>query len=453
MKPIDRDILLLALPSIVSNVTVPLLGLADVAIMGHIGNARFIAAIAVGSMIFNVLYWLFAFLRMATSGITAQAFGAGQGAKALAVLRRSLALALSFGLAMVVLQWPLRLVAFWLMDATPDVEQLAIPYFNICVWGAPAVLGAYALNGWFVGMQNTRVPMLVAIGQNVLNILASVAFVFGLGLQIEGVALGTLVAQWCSFVAALALAWRESRKSLAAMATKKPIATEEPSGTTEVTETSNSTLQLDIFLRTLCLVAVNLYFTSAGAAQGATILAVNTLMMQLYLLFSYFLDGFAFAGEALAGKYYGAGDAASLRLVVRHLFRWGLLMALLFTALYAVGGTPFLRLLTSDAAVVSAAAPYYRWALLIPLCGVAAFVWDGIYIGLTRSRGMLLACLLAALVFFSLWLALRPAMGNHALWLALNAYLLARGLVQTLLYLVYRADFEPRPVPSMTSKD
>jgi MATE family multidrug resistance protein len=190
----------------------------------------------------------------------------------------------------------------------------------------------------------------------------------------------------------------------------------------------------DIFLRTLCLVAVNLYFTSAGARQGAMILAVNTLMMQLYLLFSYFLDGFAFAGEALAGRYYGAGDRDSLRQVVRCLFGWGGLMVVLFTQLYWLGGDAFLQLLTSDDSVVRAASQYYAWALLIPLCGMAAFVWDGIYIGLTLSRGMLWACFIAALVFFAVWFALSPVWGNHALWLALLLFLLVRGIVQTVLY-------------------
>ena len=426
-----RDILTLALPSIVSNITVPLLGLIDVAIVGHIGDERFIGAIAVGSMIFNVMYWLFAFLRMGTSGLTAQAYGAGRMDEAQAVLSRGLRVAIGVGVLIILLQWPLCHLAFWLMGATPDVERLAIPYFYICVWGAPATLSTYALTGWFVGMQNTRIPMVVAIGQNLVNIAASLLFVFGLGMQVEGVALGTVVAQWAGAAFAMAMKRRKMRgERREERGERNDVRGERREERGERNDVRG--VNRDIFLRTLCLVAVNLYFTSAGARQGAMVLAVNTLMMQLYLLFSYFLDGFAFAGEALSGRYYGACDRDSLRQVVRSLFCWGCLMVVLFTLLYWLGGDAFLQLLTSDESVVRAAGQYYAWALLIPLCGVAAFVWDGIYIGLTLSRGMLCSCFIAALVFFAVWFALSPVWGNHALWLALLLFLLTRGVVQTI---------------------
>ena len=428
---IDKEILKLALPSIVSNITVPLLGLVDVSIVGHIGDARYIGAIAVGSMIFNVFYWLFAFLRMGTSGLTAQAYGAGDAAETTAMLRRSLSVAFISAAIILVLQVPLRYVSFFLMQATPDVEQLCIPYFNICVWGAPAVLGLYALNGWFIGMQNTRIPMMIAIGQNVVNIVASLVLVFGLGMQIEGVATGTVVAQWAGFLAAL---WMLSRH--------KPQCTiptpHHPTPTTHhpspITLSGFLRINRDIFLRTLCLVSVNLWFTSAGAAQGAVILSVNTVLMQLYLLFSYVLDGFAYAGEALSGRYYGAGDRQALSDTVVHLFRWGALMTVLFTLLYALGGSSFLSLLTSDGSVIAASRPYMPWAWFIPVAGVAAFIWDGVFIGLTLTRGMLQSCFVASAAFFVLYFALQPRLGNHALWLALLVYLALRGLVQTWLY-------------------
>ncbi len=433
------DIVRLAVPSIVSNITVPLLGLVDVTMMGHIGDARYIGAIAVGSMIFNVTYWLFGFLRMGTSGLTAQAYGAqtvGQKGDAMAVLpadvlRQSLTVALWAGVALLLLQWPLRLVAFWLMGATPDVELLALPYYNICIWGAPAVLGLYALTGWYVGMQNTRIPMVIAIGQNVLNILASLCFVFLLDMKVEGAALGTVVAQWAGFLAGMCFLGRT-----AAVGEKTTLRSLLASSYPDkhLSYSRFFRLNRDIFLRTLCLVAVNLYFTSAGARQGAVVLAVNTLLMQLYLLFSYFLDGFAFAGEALAGRYYGAADKESLRGVIGCLFGWGLLMAALFTILYALGANLFPRLLTDDATVIETVGTYYLWALLIPICSMAAFIWDGIYIGLTRTGGMLLACSVATVVFFGVWLLLEGAMGNHALWLALVLYLLTRGILQTALY-------------------
>ncbi len=416
-----REILRLALPSIVSNITVPLLGLADVAIVGHIGNARYIGAIAVGSMIFNIMYWLFGFLRMGTSGITAQACGAGQEGEARAVLRRSMTVALASGLLILLFQWPIRQLCLWLMRPTDDVAQLVIPYFNICVWGAPAMLGLCALTGWSIGMQNTRMPMVVAIGQNLVNIAASAGFVFGLGMQVEGIALGTVVAQWVGFAVFL-------------LFVRKSLPKERDSFVSKGGYAFFFSVNRDIFLRTLCLLSVNFYFTSAGAAQGAMILAVNALLMQLFLLFSYFLDGFAYSGEALAGKYCGAASWQQLQSVVRNLFGWGLLMVVVFTLVYAVGGSTFLRLLTSDAEVVAAAQPFYVWTLLIPVCGVAAFVWDGVFVGITHTHGMLWACFLAALVFFAVWFALKGSWGNHALWLALNLFLLTRGLVQTIVF-------------------
>lgn len=417
----NREILRLALPSIVQNVTVPLLGVADVTIMGHIGDARHIGAIAVGSMIFNVMYWLCGFLRMGTSGLTAQAYGEDRhGGKVEAILYASLRLAFLIGLSMVVLQLPLRWLGFYLMRPTQDVAALCLPYFNICIWGAPAVLGLYALTGWFIGRQDTRTPMIVAITQNVINIALSALLVFGFGMGVDGVATGTLVAQWTGFFMACG-AWRMKYRS-----------TTHASHTTSLP--SFFTIHRDIFLRTLCLVAVNLYFTSAGAAQGTLTLAVNTLLMQLFTLFSYFMDGFAYAAEAMTGRYYGAQDDKALSNTIGSLFRWGWLMVALFTLIYWVGGTPFLRLLTTDATVIQAASDYLPWAVLIPLCSMAAFVWDGVFIGTTYTRGMLISCAVAAAVFFSLWFLLSPSMGNHALWVALLSYLALRGIIQTYLW-------------------
>ena len=331
MKEIDHNILRLALPSIVSNITVPLLGLCDVAIMGHVGGAMHIGAIAVGSMIFNVMYWLFVFLRMSTSGLTAQAYGAGRWNTTRHIRRRHLTMALCFGGAIIVLQEPLRLLTFWLLQAEGDVATLCTPYYYICVWGAPAVLGLYVVTGWLIGMQNTRLPMVIAIGQNIVNIATSLVLVLVFDMGIVGVAIGTLVAQWVGFLVALVLAKR--------LRTNKANETSSPSKTSrtsETYETSKNSGAFFLFLRTVCLVSVNMYFTSAGSAQGAQILAANTLLMQFFTIYSYMTDGFANAGEALAGRYVGANDTAMLKLTVRHLFLWGFAMALLFTAIYAI---------------------------------------------------------------------------------------------------------------------
>ena len=417
----NRQILDIALPSIVSNITVPLLGLIDVAITGHIGGAAYIGAIAVGGMLFNIIYWMFAFLRMGTSGMTAQARGRRDLGETLRLLARSLGISLGISAVLMLLSSVIRDVALGVIAPSAEVARLAGTYFDICIWGAPASLGLFALNGWFIGMQNSRTPMVIAIGQNVLNIAASLCLVFGFGLRIEGVALGTVVSQWGGFVAALLLVrkyysrlWQEGL----------------PGGIWDTGAVLRFfSVNKDIFLRTLCLIFVHFFFISAGARQGDTELAVNTLMMQLFTLYSYFMDGFAFAGEALVGKAVGARNATVYRSVVRHLFGWGTGMAVLFTLLYLTAGPWFLSLLTSDTAVVRMAADYQAWTLLIPVCGMAAFIWDGIYIGATATRYMLLSTAAGMAVFFALYFLLIPTLGNHGLWLAFISYLAMRGVV------------------------
>ena len=423
MKNRDYQILKIALPAIVTNITIPLLGLVDTAIVGHMGSAAYIGAIAVGSMIFNLVYWLFGFLRMGTSGMTAQARGRRDMAEAAGILARSMKVAAIVAVLMLLLQWPLYRFMLWLIAPTDDVVPWVDVYFRIVVWGAPAMLSLYSLSGWYIGMQNTRIPMVVSILQNVVNIVASLLFVYGLGMQVEGVALGTVVAQYAGFLVALAFLWRYYRKVLKLRGQSSHLAP----------LASYFSSNRDIFLRTLCMVAVNLYFTSAGARQGATILAVNTLLMQLYLLFSYILDGFAYAGEALGGKYWGAKDWVAYKDVVRRLFGWGALMAALFTCIYIIGGMPFLRLLTDEVQVVEASQAYVWWAYLVPVAGVAAFIWDGLFIGTTQTRGMLISSAIASLLFFAITTVLMPHFGNHGLWLAMILYLVARGIVQTMI--------------------
>lgn len=421
----DRQILQIALPSIVSNITVPLLGLVDVAIVGHLGAAAYIGAIAVGGMLFNILYWVFAFLRMGTSGMTSQAYGRRDLHEVTRLLLRSVGIGLLVAVGFIVLQEPIRQAAFHIVGPTDEVAALTTTYFRICIWGAPAMLGLYGLTGWFIGMQNSRIPMLIAITQNAVNILTSLLLVYGCGMKVEGVALGTLIAQYAGFLMGLLL-WLRCYGRLRRYVNLREIWQREAMG-------RFFRVNRDIFLRTLCLVAVTLFFTSAGAAQGEVVLAVNTLLMQLFTLYSYIMDGFAYAGEALSGRYIGAGNRPALLDTVRRLFLWGILMATLFTLVYALGGNSFLGLLTDEPAVILAADTYFYWALLIPITGMAAFVWDGIFIGATATRGMLLSMSLAALTFFLLYYALRTPLGNHALWLSFLSYLFMRGAVQTVL--------------------
>lgn len=419
----NKRILGLAVPSIISNITVPLLGLVDVSIVGHLGSATYIGAIAVGGMLFSMIYWIFGFLRMGTSGLTAQAYGRRDLVEVILSFVRSVGIAFGLGLLLILLQYPILKVAFTLIDATPAIKELASLYFRICIWGAPAVLGLYSFAGWFVGMQNSRFPMYIAITQNVVNIAASLFFVFVWNRGVAGVAMGTLVAQYAGLLMA-SLLWYGYYRRLWPKLNWKMLTDYEAMRSFFI-------LNRDIFFRTLCLVAVTTYFTFRGAEQGDVILAVNTLLMQLFTLYSYIMDGFAYAGEALTGRYVGAHNRADLERMIRALFAWGIGLALTFTLLYGIGGSSFLGLLTNEREVLNASSDYFYWVLAIPLAGMAAFLWDGIYIGATASRQMLYSMLVASASFFLLQGLLQQQMGNHALWMAFIVYLFLRGLVQT----------------------
>ena len=440
----DRQILQIALPSIVSNITVPLLGMIDVAIVGHMGSPAYIGAVAVGSMIFNLVYWLFGFLRMGSSGLTSQALGRRDLTEVASILARSVFIAFSIALLLILLQIPMKWASFALIGPTADVVPFASTYFNIVIWGAPAVLGLYSMLGWFIGMQNTRFPMFISIMQNVVNILASLTLVYGFGMKIEGVAMGTVIAQYAGFIVALGLVVRYYGRLFRG-------GRKEEGGVRNVCRrvfslhTPHSSLLIffrinrDIFLRTLCLVAVNLYFTSAGARQGAVILSVNTVIMQLYLFFSYFMDGFAYAGEALGGKAYGARNTTAFHETLRRLWMWTLIVTTAYTLLYIIGGQWIVGLLTDEPQVIETSRDYLYWAWLIPAAGCVAFIWDGVFIGLTATRGMLVSSFLSALAFLaichiSLLFPHSSLPENHFLWLAMVIYLAMRGILQTIWY-------------------
>ena len=422
----NRKILQLAIPSIVSNITVPLLGLVDVAIVGHLGSASYIGAIAVGGMLFYLFFWIFGFLGLGSSGMSAHAYGIRDLTEVVRTLLRAVGVGLLISLGLWILQSPILRGAFVLIDATEEVKRWASLYFNICIWGAPAVLGLYGFAGWFIGMQNSRFPMFIAITQNIVNIAASLCFVFVLGMKVEGVALGTLIAQYAGLFMAFAL-WLKYYGRLKAYIDWDGLWGGEAMR-------RFFSVNSDIFFRTLCLVAVTTFFTSTGARQGDVILAVNTLLMQLFTLFSYIMDGFAYAGEALAGRFIGAKNNVGLRKCIRLLFLWGIGLSLSFTILYAFLGRDFLGLLTNDTSVIKASGDYFYWVLAIPLCGFSAFLWDGIFIGATATRQMLCSMLVASATFFIIYYLFYRSMGNHALWMAFLGYLSLRGGMQWILW-------------------
>lgn len=419
----NKQILHIALPSIISNITVPLLALVDTTIVGHLGSASYIAAIALGGMIFNMIYWLFNFLRMGTGGLTAQAYGANQHQAASYILLRSLTIAGGIALTLLLLQRPIFQVTFHFVTATAEVRSLASIYFNILIWGAPAMLALYSFTGWFLGMQNARIPMCIAITQNVVNIAVSTLLVFGCHLKIEGVALGTLISQYTALLLAVIFCLTKfdvkqhfELKAILDINTLKRF----------------FQVNRDIFLRTLCLIAVTTYFTSAGSTQGELTLAANTLLMQFFIIFSYFMDGFAYAGEALGGRYFGAHDRLNFQRMTRCLFAWGGALSVLFFFIYFLSGTSLLHLLTNDSQVINRAQQYLPIIYFIPLISFAAFLFDGLYIGTTATRYMLISMFCASAAFFVLINVC--TLSNTLLWLAFLVYLGGRGLMQAFLF-------------------
>ncbi|MCI6500248.1 MAG: MATE family efflux transporter [Prevotella sp.] len=430
-----KEILSLAIPSIVTNITVPLLGLVDVAIVGHMGDASYIGAIAVGTMMMNVICWLFGFLRMGTSGMTSQAYGRGDSKEAATILFQAIALGAAIGILFVLFQPLLLRLFLFFMRPSDEIRAFASVYFHVCVFGLPAALVMYGLTGWFIGMQDTRTPMTVSIFQNIVNIMTSLLLVYVFGMKVEGVALGTLTAQYSGLLLALYILRRKYASHyqlLFSQFTLKP--GDYSSFSYKHTLNRFFRVNRDIFLRTLFLVAVNAAFTSVGSRQGDVILAVNTLLFQFFTLYSYIMDGFAYAGEAICGKYYGAGNAPSFHACIRRLFAWGVIMTVVYTAAYYFGANDILHVLSNEQTVIEASEPYLLWVALIPVAGMGAFIWDGVFIGITDSRGMLLSCFVAAIVFAIILSLFFTTMGNHALWLALLSYLLARGVMQTILF-------------------
>lgn len=425
LSNINRQILHIAIPSIISNITVPLLGLVDLSIVGHLGSASYIAAIAVGGMLFNVIYWIFGFLRMGTSGMTSQAYGRGDDREIMALLMRSLSVSVIVSVVILIIHPLILDFSFaYAVKSEPDVEKLARLYFSICVWGVPAVLGLYSMTGWYIGMQNSKAPMIVAILQNVVNIVASLCFVYVFDMNVAGVALGTLVAQYFGLFLSIGI-WLKYYGRFKSFVSQVKIFERHAMW-------RFFNVNRDIFFRTLCLVSVTMYFTSAGSSYGKEILSVNAILMQFFTLFSYIMDGFAYAAEAMTGRYVGSGDKVFLMQTVRGVFRWAVFIAVVFVVLYLFAGKSFVRVLTSEESVIALSDSYYYWVLLIPVAGFSAFVWDGVYIGATATRYMLFSMLIATVVFFTIYILFSPVWANHALWLSFISYLLVRGVVQTL---------------------
>ena len=444
MKQINKDILKLAIPSILANITVPIVGMVDIAVAGHLTGevATMIGGIAIGTMLFDLLYWNFGFLRVGTGGLTAQACGRQDHKECARILTRALAISIAFAVVLIAVQWVFVNTAFMVVDCTPEVRQLASKYFHIRIWAAPATLSLMALKGWFIGMQDSVSPMITDFVVNGMNVLMSIVLALG-PLGFTGIAWGTVVAQYSGLLtASILLMIKYSRKVF------DDVRTDDLKGIFAGAETRRFfVMNTDLFIRSLCFIAIYIGFTTISARYGDMLLAISSIMMKLLMIFSYFTDGFAYAGEALAGKYIGAGDKAMLRQSVKWTFVWSMAIAVIFTGIYHFAGVPMLRMMTSDSAVVEQAKEYLSWLLLMPLIGCAAFTWDGIYIGATASKEIRNAMLWAVLSFVVVWVlggyALPDIPPMHILMAAYFAHLLARTIYlsvrykKTLLYSVF----------------
>ncbi len=411
---------------ILSNLSIPLLGIVDTAVMGHLPDPEYVGAIAIGGLIFNLIFWGLGFLRMGTSGITAQAYGNGDFREIRACLGRSVIMAMALAVVILVLQNAIVWVAFILIDGSPRVEQLGADYFVIRIWSTPASLVNLVILGWFVGLQNTKIPLIVLLVTNGSNILLDLLFVVVFKMDVQGVALATVIAEYLGLGIGILLVRRElsGHKKLGS-----GLALLDPAKFRRMLR-----INRHIFLRTLCLIFVFAFFTAQGAKQGTVILAANAVLLNFQTFMAYGLDGFAYAAEALVGRAIGSGSPTLLKQSVTAIGQWSVLVAIAFATFYGVYGVELISLMTDIDEVKTTAATYLPWLIMSPLISVASFVLDGIFIGATRSREMQNTMFFSTvLIFIPAWYLLLPY-GNHGLWLAFMLFMVTRGLTMAWAY-------------------
>ncbi len=421
----NRRILNLAIPNIISNLSVPLLGAVDTALVGHLDEVYYLGAIAVGGMIFNFLFWGFGFLRMGTTGLTAQAFGEEDRQESVLILARALAVAALFSTLIILLQVWIADLSFWIVDASPEVEHYTEIYFYIRIYSAPATLGLYAINGWFLGMQNARYPMIVTIFLNALNIGLDFLFVYGMGMNVDGVAMGTLIARYAGITLAVILLLWKYRDWLAAYAHERFM---------ELTSVKKFfSVNRDIFLRTLCLIFTFSFFTAKSAELGDVILAANSILLQLWMIVSYGVDGFAYAAESLVGRYTGAKDNHKVTQAVKYCFGWGISIGVMASVIYWLFDTSILAIFTDQQNVIEMALTVYLWTVAGPTVSSLCYIWDGVFIGATATQPMRDSMLIATLIVFlpAFYLSV-DYLNNHAIWLAMVLFMITRGVTLTL---------------------
>ncbi len=419
-SPTYRHVLYLAIPIILANLTQPLMSAVDIAVAGRLEGAEHLAGVALGSLLFNLLFWVFGFLRMGTTGVVAQYFGAQETQSILLSVGRGAVLALAIGLLILLLQRPLIGVGLTLLGASSEAAEQAWQYAQGRVWSAPFTLINYVILGWLLGCQRVRVALAVQILINLVNVIAVFAFVYGLDWGVNGIGRATAVADFAGAAAGAFLLWKSYGSKI--MATRW----------SELTDSSpmRRLIQVNshIFVRTACLLASMAWFTHLGAIQGDALLAANAILLNFLSFASYGLDGFAHAAETLSGAAVGQRNASRLARVVRVCLVWGLVGSLLYMVVYTAGGTTLVRVLTDQSDIAELADRFVIWAALAPLVSMPAYLYDGVFMGATRTRPLMLIMLACSALFLLLSLTLVPIMGNHGLWLSFLIFNGLRGI-------------------------
>ncbi len=421
----NKQILRLAVPNILSNITVPLLSSADTAIVGHLENPVYIGAIAIGSVIFNFIYWGFGFLRMGTTGLTAQSFGSKNKEEILSVLMRALFVALLVSTALIIFRNVIGGIGFYLIGAPAEVEALASEYFYIRIFAAPAALSLFSFYGWFFGMQDSKTPLLISLVVNSVNIALDYFLVYKIGMKSDGVALGTVISQYLGLALAIIIFFVKYKNFVIKIALRKVF---------DFAKLKKFfTVNFDIFIRTVCLVFTFSFFTAESGSFGEDILATNSILIQLWLLLSYGIDGFAFAAESLIGKYYGMKNRLKFVAAVKYSFAWGLGLGVVYSLIYFFFGKEIVSLYTSNEKIVALALSFFVWTIIAPVINSWSFIWDGVYLGATATKPMRNTMLIStALIFLPVYYFTKESLGNNSLWLAMTLFMLARGLTLTL---------------------
>jgi len=418
---VNKEILRLAIPNIISNISIPLLSTVDTMLMGRLSELH-IGAVGVGAMIFNFIYWNFGFLRMGTTGITAQAFGKKNDNDIMQTMSRSMLVAGLLAVIIVMLQIPFAQASFYLMNISEIQYDLVAEYYYIRIWAAPATLGLFAMMGWFFGMQNAIFPLIVTVSVNVVNVILSYILVKKYDMGVAGVAWGTVIAQYAGILLALFLFWKKYKNYLSHFNKKAML---------EIQELKQYlTINGDIFIRTFCLTFAFGFFYSQSSSAGELVLASNVILQQFLNWMSYGVDGFAFASESLVGKYKGANASNQIRRAIRLSFVWGMIFAIGFALAYWIFGENILHLFTDEEDVIAASLPYLSWMIIFPIIGTPCYIWDGVYVGLTASRAMRDTMIMALVIYISTYFLLEKEYGNDGLWAALLIFLAARGIIQ-----------------------